>query len=535
VRAYYGTDARVYQMMAGALLAVVFTVPAARRLVAAVPAWASGAAVAVSTALLIGAATDIVDTTPSRRGFLAAALSVILIAALERAGGPVGWVLARPTMVKLGQVSYGTYLWHWPITVYARQIVDFGPAALAVFAAVGATAMAFLSYTLLELPIRTSPRLMRRAPLVVASGLTASALVAVAVVPPLLRDDRMPVVNAARPPALALPAPTVGPTTTPATTSTAPPAASATTAPAGGSAAGSTTPSSPAPPAPSTTAPSTTASPATLPPATVPPDLDLEAAAGVMTGMFDCVDAEPEACILERGGGMHVFVFGDSNAAMLMPMFRELAREHDFTLSATTAPGCPWQERLVWQVEDQTLVDECIETRRDAFDRVLPALDPDVVIAMHIPRDDPARGLGSPFVPIDDTIGSGIDAIAAATRETLDRIEGSGTRMLLIEPVPYTTFDTVHCLSGTTLVADCAFAATPEPTPTEALYRQEAELRPDVFAVDIDPVVCPGKPVCMPILGDELVYRDAYHIYPPYAVAHRDEIWQLMAATGAFE
>ena len=282
----------------------------------------------------------------------------------------------------------------------------------------------------------------------------------------------------------------------------------------------------------------TTVAPATVP-ATVPPDLDLAAAATFATGMFDCVDGAPEDCILEhgdaaQGAGLHVFVLGDSNAAMLMPMFRELARDHGFTLSATTAPGCTWQEGLGWQVEDQTLVDDCVRIREDAYDRVIPALAPDVVIGVHIPRDDPARGLGAPFIPLDDSLGSGIDGIAAATNATLDRIEAAGMRMVIIEPLPYTTFDTVHCLSGTTQVMDCAFAATPEPTPMEALYRAEAAERPSVDSVDLDPLVCPGKPLCVPILDGELVYRDAFHIYPPYTIDHRAEIWDLLAATGAF-
>jgi hypothetical protein len=285
-------------------------------------------------------------------------------------------------------------------------------------------------------------------------------------------------------------------------------------------------------------APATTL-PATTVPPTVPPDLDLAAAAAFTTGMFDCSDGAPEACTLEQGTGagsepLHVFVIGDSNAAMLMPMFRELATDHGFTLSATTAPGCTWQEGLGWVVEDQTLVDECVRIRQDAYERVIPALAPDVVIGVHIPRDDPARGLGAPFVALDDGNGDGIDGITAATEATLDHIESAGMRMVIIEPLPYTTFDTVHCLSGTTQVMDCAFAATPEPTPMEAMYRAEAAERPGVDSVDLDPLVCPGKPLCVPILDGELVYRDAFHIYPPFAIDHRDEVWSLLAATGAF-
>ena len=206
VRAYYGTDARTYQMAAGALLAVVFTVPAVRRIVSTIAGVASGAVAAAAMALLIASSTDLIDVSASRRGMLAAAISVTLIAALERSGGPVGWVLARSTFVQLGRVSYGTYLWHWPIIVYSRQILDLEPGALAVFAAVLATAMAFLSSTLLEMPIRTTPRLANRSSQVVAGGLLASLVTALFVVPPILNSDRLPVVNASGRPSIALPA-----------------------------------------------------------------------------------------------------------------------------------------------------------------------------------------------------------------------------------------------------------------------------------------------------------------------------------------
>ena len=67
--------------------------------------------------------------------------------------GPIQW---------LGRVSYGWYLWHFPMLVLAEQRLDsFGPAIRLVVVAVSLVAAA-LSLRLLENPVRFQPWLMAR-------------------------------------------------------------------------------------------------------------------------------------------------------------------------------------------------------------------------------------------------------------------------------------------------------------------------------------------------------------------------------------
>jgi SGNH domain (fused to AT3 domains) len=327
----------------------------------------------------------------------------------------------------------------------------------------------------------------------------------------ILDSDRPPVVDAA---GAGMPAPV--PTAMPGTTTTAPAAAGAATTTSAAATAATTT---------STTVP--------IDQITVPTDIDLAAAARFTTGMFTCVDGAPEDCILEQGNGPTVFLLGDSNAAILVPMFRQLAQDHDFTFAATTAAGCPWQQGLGWEVDDQTMIDDCVRTRTDAYERVIPALRPDVIVTAHVSRDDPARP-SPPFTALDDSLGSGPERVAAATSRSLDTLTATGADVVLVEPFPYGSFDTVQCLSGVQYVIQCAFQGSVEPSPTEVAYRYEAMARPDVFEVDLDRTVCPQLPLCVPILDGELVYRDALHVYPPWLVAHRQEIWSQLLATGAF-
>jgi lysophospholipase L1-like esterase len=167
-RAYYGTDARVGPTLLGAALAAV----AARRGRATVPESAppaSGEPVARRSAWLAAGfaavavmAWSIVTTDGTRswyyRGGLAAfSLAAIVVVHLVTTGrgGPLARGLSVRPLVALGLVSYGVYLWHWPVIVYltpARVGVD-GLWLDALCVAV-TLALAAGSYLAVERPIR---------------------------------------------------------------------------------------------------------------------------------------------------------------------------------------------------------------------------------------------------------------------------------------------------------------------------------------------------------------------------------------------
>jgi peptidoglycan/LPS O-acetylase OafA/YrhL len=170
-RAYFGTDARVQGLLLGAALAVVLT-----RSPAWVPALGT-AGLAVLTGLFL-----IADGTASwlyRGGFaLCSAATVAAVAAAVAPAGPVRRLLGAGPLPAVGRVSYGLYLWHWPVYVVltpARSDLD-GAALLAVRLA-ATFALAGLSYRLVEQPLRAG-----RVPLLAlppAVGATAVLLVIV--------------------------------------------------------------------------------------------------------------------------------------------------------------------------------------------------------------------------------------------------------------------------------------------------------------------------------------------------------------------
>ncbi len=51
--------------------------------------------------------------------------------------------------------------------------------------------------------------------------------------------------------------------------------------------------------------------------------------------------------------------------------------------------------------------------------------------------------------------------------------------------------------------------------------------------VDINRVVCPTAPRCLPVLDGKIVWRDKHHLMTTFATAHRGAVWDLMRSAGA--
>jgi hypothetical protein len=159
-RAYYGTDSRAFELLIGAALALVLIewsrlVRSDRARAVARVAWLPVALVLAVFVLELG------DQSPHyyRAGAVAFALAVAaMLWAIEAAPASfAGRVLSLPPVVWVGLISYGLYLWHWPMLVW------IGPGGWSrQLAVVGATfGAAALSYYLVERPIRAGrvPRL----------------------------------------------------------------------------------------------------------------------------------------------------------------------------------------------------------------------------------------------------------------------------------------------------------------------------------------------------------------------------------------
>jgi peptidoglycan/LPS O-acetylase OafA/YrhL len=157
-RAYYGTDCRAQALLVGAAISIGLTLwrEGSHRRWFTRSAGVLGILGAGGTALLWMTASES-STFAFSGGFLVASLAagaVVLACAVAPRSLAVR-LLELPPLPQWGRISYGMYLWYWPVLlVMTGQRLHWGVYPL-FLARVGITvAIAALSYDLVEMPIR---------------------------------------------------------------------------------------------------------------------------------------------------------------------------------------------------------------------------------------------------------------------------------------------------------------------------------------------------------------------------------------------
>src|SRR5262249_31301103 len=156
-RVYYGTDTRACSILIGALLALLIvgrTVPASR--VARRSLDIVGIAAALGLLVIWMRTPDDAESLYPAPLAGAAVLVAVVLASVSRSDpGPLGrWLAARP-LRWIGVVSYGLYLWHWPIYVALNeQRVGLTGASLLAVRLACTFMLATASFHLVEQPIR---------------------------------------------------------------------------------------------------------------------------------------------------------------------------------------------------------------------------------------------------------------------------------------------------------------------------------------------------------------------------------------------
>ena len=195
-RAYWGTDSRAQSLLLGAALALLLRItpgPVRR-----------GSRVALEVAGLVGLAVLVVVVTSPptwmyQGGFflVAFAASCVIAASVQGESRVLRPMLSLAPLRWLGLISYGVYLYHFPILRWVNpQSTGLSVVPLSLLRFTITVLVAWLSYRCIELPVRQGrlvPRRVQLALMPVAIAATAVLLVVTTVgataVRPLSRAD----------------------------------------------------------------------------------------------------------------------------------------------------------------------------------------------------------------------------------------------------------------------------------------------------------------------------------------------------------
>jgi peptidoglycan/LPS O-acetylase OafA/YrhL len=191
---YYNTATRAQALLIGAAVALVLSwwAPAARELGAKL--WGAVAVVGVAGVLVLSAIMTVGGSFTYEGGLTLAALSAAaLIGGVTLAGSSLtAQCLSLRPIRYIGRISYGLYLWHWPIFVGLDGArTGLGGPTLFVIRLVATFAVAVASFHLIEMPIRRGA-LRRSRELRIEAGVVAAIVLVAAFFQPTAASSASP-------------------------------------------------------------------------------------------------------------------------------------------------------------------------------------------------------------------------------------------------------------------------------------------------------------------------------------------------------
>jgi peptidoglycan/LPS O-acetylase OafA/YrhL len=157
-RAYYGTDTRAQALLVGAAIAIGL---ALWREGSSRPWFTRTASVlalaGVAGTVVLWATTSETSTFAFSGGFMLASLAAggVVLGCAVAPRSVVVRLLELPPLPQGGRISYGIYLWYWPVVlVMSGQRLHLSPYPLFLARVAVTAAIAAVSYELVEMPIR---------------------------------------------------------------------------------------------------------------------------------------------------------------------------------------------------------------------------------------------------------------------------------------------------------------------------------------------------------------------------------------------
>jgi len=155
--AYFNTLARLWEFAAGAILAILMTRSLRPSIWLKIIGW-----VGLAALILFGAVADMSELLPGAIALVPVGAAICMI--VSAYGGSAPAVLRWRPLVAFAKSSFAFYLWHWPILVFYRLLVQEDVSFLGGLFILGVSAVLAVATTeAVEAPVRNSPRLQRSA------------------------------------------------------------------------------------------------------------------------------------------------------------------------------------------------------------------------------------------------------------------------------------------------------------------------------------------------------------------------------------
>ncbi|WP_406144517.1 acyltransferase family protein [Streptomyces sp. NBC_01012] len=472
--AYFGSVTRAWELGAGAFLAL-----GARRL-ERLPAALAATMSWLGLACLALAAVRYDDGTPfpGHHALLpVAGAALVLAGGCARAPYGAGWLLGRRPLVWLGGLSYGWYLWHWPLLVIVPSALGSADGTAGVPLALGLSAaalgLAWLTLRLVENPVRfqralrTRPRRALVLGAALSAGTTALSLTAAAV-PPTIE--------------------------------------------VGGPAPALTRAVQDAPTPQSRLAALLAASPTALPSNLTPPLTQVKSSRSAVyrdgchvdyaaTGIRPCVYGD-------RTSSRTVVLFGDSHAAQWFPALQRLATVRGWKLVSLTKASCKAADVTI--ISGHEPYTACDTWRSRAMARIKD-LHPDLVVVSSSDAGDPYRPAADP-----------LRQWTTGFEHTFRDLGSSGGRVATLLDTPWPEGDPVDCAARNSLQLRACANHLPEAVhdASRGAAVRAAASATGTAVIDPTPWLCaPRTGLCPVVVGDTAVYRDESHLSEAYAAA----------------
>lgn len=517
--AYFMTQARAWELGVGALLALVLTQTG------------SVTSPLRGTALLLPLVLLLWWEMPVANSLIQTGLVVLLTAVLIWRGANTQ-ILSSGFMVRIGKRSFGWYLWHWPLLIILRYVVN-EPSLLQQIVAAGlAYLLSELSFRFFENPIRYNPRLQASPPVAITVGL-AAVTTSFAISTLALSGIQ----NAAEP----APSPSASSSTTPPGSPS--PSTTASDSPSASASASNISPSA-----------STTASPTASSSASQPPALKVQPLVGPLQGdsaaallaqvqsaiqgavdadifptkmlprlgdivrdrsawfengcSVDFASTDVPTCVGGDATSSKVAVlYGDSHATMWMPALDRIGKTRGWKIVLFAKLACPLIEEPVWSYQLNKPFDEC-QTWQAQVLPLIEGLKPQLIIA---------TDQWKPAVLNGKKDDAGVKALwQQSFLPAVTKLKSYTDRLVVLGNLPNMTQDPATCLSQrdsepwlcTSLRDDAEYAAI-------NYIEKSATKSAGGTYINVMQWACTVQ-FCPTVIGGRVAYFDQWHFTDTY-------------------